>query len=100
MSYVDRAADDIDIIQKLMDFERCGTSAWGRVNLRENAAIEIFKLRAEVHSMKTALEKLRSYNVDIAAGRINLRPQDHIEVIDRALGRPHSAGHATTEGGA
>lgn len=81
----DRASSDDDIVQKLMDFEHCGTTAWGRVNLRETAAIEIFKLRAQVHSMKTALEKVRSYNVDIAAERINYRPHDHIEVIDRAL---------------
>jgi hypothetical protein len=32
-----------------------------------------------------ALEKVRSYNVDIAAGRINYRPHDHIQVIDEAL---------------
>lgn len=32
-----------------------------------------------------ALEKVRSYNVDIAAERINYRPHDHIQVIDEAL---------------
>lgn len=32
-----------------------------------------------------ALEKIRSYNVDIAAGRINYRPHDHIQVVDEAL---------------
>lgn len=34
-----------------------------------------------------ALEKVRSYNVDIHAGRINFRPLDHIAVIDRALAK-------------
>jgi hypothetical protein len=32
-----------------------------------------------------ALQKVRSYNVDIDAGRINYRPRDHIQVIDEAL---------------
>lgn len=36
-------------------------------------------------AMVKALEKVRSYNVDIAAGRINYRPHDHIQVIDEAL---------------
>lgn len=36
-------------------------------------------------SAREALEKLRSYNVDIEAGRINYRPLDHIAVIDAAL---------------
>jgi hypothetical protein len=35
--------------------------------------------------LREALEKLRSYNVDIHMGRINYRPWDHIAVIDRAL---------------
>jgi hypothetical protein len=39
--------------------------------------------------LREALEQLRSYNVDIAAGRINYRPQDHIDVIDRALLSQH-----------
>lgn len=32
-----------------------------------------------------ALNKVRSYNADIAAGLINYRPHDHIQVIDEAL---------------
>jgi hypothetical protein len=32
-----------------------------------------------------ALEKLRGYNVAIAASQINYRPEDHIAVIDAAL---------------
>lgn len=32
-----------------------------------------------------ALEKLKSYNVDIRDGRINYRPEDHIAVCDAAL---------------
>jgi hypothetical protein len=34
---------------------------------------------------EAALLKLRSYNQDIATGRINYRPEDHIAVIDEAL---------------
>ncbi len=35
--------------------------------------------------LREALKKLRAYNVDIEAGRINYRPRDHITVIDAAL---------------
>ena len=35
--------------------------------------------------LKTAMEKVISYNHDIAAGRINYRPQDHIQVLQEAL---------------
>lgn len=38
-------ADDRDLITRLMDFERCGNTALGRVQLREQSAIEIFMLR-------------------------------------------------------
>lgn len=34
---------------------------------------------------REALLLIRGYNVDIAAGRINYRPEDHIAVVDRAL---------------
>lgn len=36
---------DKDIVERLMDFERYGTSSGGRVELREQSAIEIFSLR-------------------------------------------------------
>jgi hypothetical protein len=42
-------------------------------------------LKARIEELEEALEKVRSYNVDIAAGRINYRPHDHIQVIDMAL---------------
>ncbi len=46
-------------------------------------------LKAEIEQLRAALKKVRSYNVDIAAGRINYRPQDHLAVIDAALsGKP------------
>lgn len=38
-----------------------------------------------IEKLETALRKVRSYNADIAAGRINYRPEDHIAVIDAAL---------------
>lgn len=41
-----------DIIERLMDFEQEGLTAQARVKLREDAAIEIFKLRADVHSLR------------------------------------------------
>lgn len=43
------------------------------------------KAEAECARFKAALEKVRSYNVDIIANRINYRPRDHIQVIDAAL---------------
>jgi LmbE family N-acetylglucosaminyl deacetylase len=39
----------------------------------------------QIDALVKAMEKVRSYNVDIAAGRINYRPHDHIQVIDEAL---------------
>ena len=40
---------------------------------------------ADHDTLVKTLQKIRSYNVDIAAGRINYRPHDHIQVIDEAL---------------
>jgi hypothetical protein len=43
--------DERDIIEKLLDFERCGQTAGTRVSLRECAAVEIFRLRQEVERL-------------------------------------------------
>jgi hypothetical protein len=51
-----------------------------RETLTENQSMKAENLR-----MRTALLKVRSYNLDIEAGRINYRPRDHIQVIDEAL---------------
>ena len=40
---------------------------------------------ARIEALEAALRKVRSYSVDIEAGRINYRPKDHIQVIDAAL---------------
>jgi len=48
--------DDRDIIERLMDFERCGLTALDRVNMRECAAIEIHKLRDQNDRYRKALE--------------------------------------------
>jgi hypothetical protein len=48
--------DERDIIEKLMDFERCGHTAGDRINMRECAAIEIHKLRQENERYRRALE--------------------------------------------
>lgn len=45
-----------DIIERLMDFERCGLTALDRVNIRECAAIEIHRLRMENERFRKALE--------------------------------------------
>ena len=52
-------------------------AAW---NMAGNCA---WKTASEV--LEAALRKVRSYNVDIDAGRINYRPKDHIQIIDAAL---------------
>jgi hypothetical protein len=54
----------------------------------EEACSDLYKFIRENIELRKALEKLRSYNVDIAAGRINYRPHDHILVIDKALSTP------------
>lgn len=46
---------------------------------------DLEKLESRVEELTKALEKIRSYNVDIAAGRINYRPHDHIQVVDEVL---------------
>lgn len=46
-----------------------------------------------------ALQKLRSYNADIRDGRINYRPQDHIDVVDAALLRPAILASERPQGG-
>lgn len=35
--------------------------------------------------LEAALKKLVSYNEDVAAGKINYRPEDHIEVANAAI---------------
>jgi hypothetical protein len=44
-----------------------------------------------------ALEKLRGYNVAIAANQINYRPEDHIAVIDAALAAPEPQAEAPAQ---
>lgn len=46
------SVDERDILEKLMDFERCGLTPGTRVGLRECAAVEIFKLRQEVEQLR------------------------------------------------
>jgi len=50
-------------------------------------AAEVAELREQLATAAKALEKLISYNEDIAAGRINYRPFDHIAVAKFALPR-------------
>lgn len=45
-----------DIIERLMDFDRCGLTAGERVNLRECAAVEIHQLRQENEKYRKTLE--------------------------------------------
>lgn len=45
-----------DIVERLMDFDRCGLTAGDRVNMRECAAIEIHKLRLDNERYRKALE--------------------------------------------
>lgn len=54
--------------------------------LLASAAMCLDAMEVEMEQMRRGLEKLLSYNEDIAAGRINYRPQDHIAVARDALG--------------
>lgn len=48
--------DERDIIERLMDFENSGLTAWDRVNMRESAAVEIHHLRQENEKYRKTLE--------------------------------------------
>lgn len=48
--------DERDVVEKLLDFERCGLTPGTRVNLRESAAIEIHRLRQENEKYRKTLE--------------------------------------------
>lgn len=48
--------DERDIVDKLLDFERCGLTPGTRVNLRESAAVEIHRLRQENEKYRKTLE--------------------------------------------
>ncbi len=41
----------MDIVDRLMNFERCGNTALERVELREQSAIEIFSLRSALEAI-------------------------------------------------
>lgn len=47
---------DPDIIERLMGFENFGLTAEDRVQMREDAAMEIFNLRQRVESLRSALK--------------------------------------------
>lgn len=47
---------DRDIIERLLDFEREGVTAAQRVNLREEAAGEIFRLRNDLSRVVATLK--------------------------------------------
>lgn len=49
------------------------------------------QLRQALKECVEALEKLRSYNEDIKAGRINYRAQDHIQVAEAAITQAQEA---------
>ena len=53
----------------------------------DSALADLTALITRIRELEEALDKLRSYSVDIEAGRINYRPLDHIAVADAALQR-------------
>lgn len=55
------------------------------VAIQEANAALIVKAVNSHDALVKALQKVRSYNIDIADGRINYRPMDHVQVIDEAL---------------
>jgi len=46
---------------------------------------KVRELEKEIDRLRDAIRRVRSYNADIRDGKINYRPQDHIDVLDNAL---------------
>ena len=57
---MDPNSDSRDIVEKLLDFERCGLTPATRVNLRECAAIEIAKLRRDLEETDDTVARYRA----------------------------------------
>lgn len=71
---------DLDIIEKLMDFERFGLTAEDRVQMREDAAMEIFNLRQRIENLRSALKVIegstdRLQALQAAAALENIGPK-------------------------
>jgi hypothetical protein len=80
--------DLMQIVGKFIDVPACDPTKFNEFF----HALERYVERAAPASqtdmgMREALEKLRAYNEDVLAGRINYRPEDHISVIETALPR-------------
>jgi hypothetical protein len=70
------------------DDDVCIANVWTvpkRAGIQKANAAFIIKCVNSHKVLVKALEKVRGYNVDIAAERINYRPHDHIQIIDEAL---------------
>jgi hypothetical protein len=82
-----------ELVKRLqtVDEESCYSVPWTVKAFCEQAADRLEALEAENKLLREALSKLRSYNVDIAAGRINYRPEDHIAVVDKGMLAAHAA---------
>lgn len=74
-----------DLVAEADTADDCCGSGTPIAKVMREAAARIRALEAEVGKLRGALEKVRSYNVDIAAGRLNYRPHDHIYVIESAI---------------
>lgn len=59
---------------------------WGDKGQTEAQAAMLRAAKERNQDLVRALVKVRSYNIDIDAGRINYRAKDHIQVIDEVLG--------------
>ena len=57
----------------------------------EEAVEQIADLAGQREKLLAALKKLKSYNEDILAGRINYRPEDHIAVAEAAIQQAEKA---------
>lgn len=69
---------EMDIVERLLDFERCGLTAEDRVNMRECAAIEIHKLRQQ----KPKLPVWQELHLGLLLGRLSdWRNADHEDAI-------------------
>ena len=77
---------EVDIVDRLLDFERYGLTASERVNIRECAAIEIHRLRTSKSDLMRVLQdvtcELSCCADQLAARGLKGRPDDS---VSRAL---------------
>jgi hypothetical protein len=83
-------SDERDIIERLLDFERCGRTSGTLVNLRECAAVEIARLRKELLDTESDCDRYRGA-LEVIAGS----SQDKLQVMQAKAALPNIGGDLT-----